>query len=507
MVEDSRQEPVEAERTGRARRARAFVARGLWLFLVLLWLAYGVCVGGVNPALSAVALPPVLAAYYIRYRRAGLTNRTQCPAWWAGYGLLAAIPVGLVLSSAIQMEYVRDYHAYLMLGKSLYADGTYVDYRGEVAWRPPGTSLLYALPSLVGIRDQSSICAINSGVFVIIFLCIKKFIGRDATADLWFAVVPAATVICLATSYLLFLPIAHLPPLALMLLALVLVPTRARPLADFPPSGWLLVGILTGISSLFRANLVLECPILLAALVAASGSLPAGPRLRKMGLAAVTISVGFAAVVAPWTVRNWYVLHQFVPISTNGGFVFYSGNGSPKARDQGTVADYLYEELYRDFDDEVERDRAGWRRGIANIVAHPGTYLESFVYRVPRLLGRQTSTVEYVEQNGRGSDNWKALLVVPKVAWLMLFWGIWVQSFLCRRSIRDQLQDEGRSPWREFSILVGVVLSLHFEGAPNYQLSYLAFVLAIWLDRRGAATRQHPSPPGTNVGNAAAGAG
>ena len=259
MVEDSRQEPVEAERTGRARRARAFVARGLWLFLVLLWLAYGVCVGGVNPALSAVALPPVLAAYYIRYRRTGLTNRTRCPAWWAAYGLLAAIPVGQVLSSAIRMEYVRDYHAYLMLGKSLYADGTYVDYRGEVAWRPPGTSLLYALPSLVGIPDQSGICAINSGVLVIIFLCIKKFIGRDATADLWFAVVPAATVICLATSYLLFLPIAHLPPLALMLFVLVLVPTRARPLADFPPSGWLLVGILTGISSLFRANLVLEC--------------------------------------------------------------------------------------------------------------------------------------------------------------------------------------------------------------------------------------------------------
>ncbi len=44
--------------------------------------------------------------------------------------------------------------------------------------------------------------------------------------------------------------------------------------------------------------------------------------LRDCGLLVATIAV----VVLPWTVRNYMVLGQFVPVASNGGFVFWNGN-------------------------------------------------------------------------------------------------------------------------------------------------------------------------------------
>ena len=97
--------------------------------------------------------------------------------------------------------------------------------------------------------------------------------------------------------------------------------------------------------------------------MAAGRTVREGRRIRKNGMAILVCSLGLASVIAPWTIRNWFVLHSFVPISTNGGVVFYSGNGSLNPREQGSAQYDLYVELYRDFDSEVERDRAGWRRG------------------------------------------------------------------------------------------------------------------------------------------------
>lgn len=45
-----------------------------------------------------------------------------------------------------------------------------------------------------------------------------------------------------------------------------------------------------------------------------------------------------AAVVAPWTVRNYLVFHRFVPVSTNGDFVLYINNND---RSRGMYMDVL----------------------------------------------------------------------------------------------------------------------------------------------------------------------
>jgi 4-amino-4-deoxy-L-arabinose transferase-like glycosyltransferase len=74
-------------------------------------------------------------------------------------------------------------------------------------------------------------------------------------------------------------------------------------------------GVLVGLASLTRINgLILLVPFVLA--FAPRGSLR---RLRAWGSAAVLI-LAACLTIAPWTVRNWIVLGDFIPISDESGY-------------------------------------------------------------------------------------------------------------------------------------------------------------------------------------------
>ena len=47
---------------------------------------------------------------------------------------------------------------------------------------------------------------------------------------------------------------------------------------------------------------------------------------RRLAAGGGALAAALLAVVLPWTVRNYAVLGDFVPVSTNGGLVFWSGN-------------------------------------------------------------------------------------------------------------------------------------------------------------------------------------
>lgn len=83
---------------------------------------------------------------------------------------------------------------------------------------------------------------------------------------------------------------------------------------------WLVVsGILLGLTALAQENINLTLPLLAAWVVWRA------PRGRKAVCAAVLVG-GWAAAVAPATVRNYLVAHDVVLITSGGGEVFYTGN-------------------------------------------------------------------------------------------------------------------------------------------------------------------------------------
>jgi len=78
-----------------------------------------------------------------------------------------------------------------------------------------------------------------------------------------------------------------------------------------------------GLLTLDRDNFILLAP-LLAAL-----ALWLGGGLTRVGLrAAGVFTLGAVLMIAPVTLRNWVVAHEFVPLTTGGGEVFFIGNNA-----------------------------------------------------------------------------------------------------------------------------------------------------------------------------------
>jgi hypothetical protein len=522
--------PAEIAGESRQRHPRVRMLRtALWIFLVLLWVAYGISVSSAlllnslsdprkfynyitghvtDPTvpvveansmhmshISIAALAIVAIAFVVLrpWRRA--KARQLWPSWYAGLGLLAAIPLGLALSLVTPIEYVRDYAVYLKLAQTLYSTGDYSDFSegnfvdpaDTLAWRPPGTSLLYGLPIWTGVPAQLSVWIINALIALIVLFFVRSSLeARQARAPIG-TVVIAGIVVCFTTLPFMLLPISHFPVIASLAVLLLLVPTESRHLSRLSLFRWLLAGFLIGASALFRPNFILEAAILAGAILVAGRSFGGLRNGHQRSAAAILVcALGVAIVLGPWTVRNWFTLHRFVPISTNGGMVFYSANGSAKSNEQGHYISRLAVQLYNDVPDEVDRDHEGWKRGLKNIAGHPLSFAESFLYRVPRLLANPLNSVNYIREQAR-DRSWIWTLYIAETATLIAFWWLWFLMYIHRKSIRSGVFSAERLPWPQVSLLVVVFVSLLFENSPTFQLSFLPFILFIWFEASGSS--------------------
>jgi hypothetical protein len=495
--------------------------QSLWYALVLFWAAYGLCEASflavnlftdprtlynalvrntaepatkivdansmrVDKTSVALFFVAVIACIIFRMRRRSKV-RKSCALWYGAFGLILAIPAGFFLSSAIPIEYVRDYGAYLKLAQTLYTSGDYSDVSegneldppDVFAWRPPGMALLYGLPIAIGIPIQTSVWMINSLIAVVVFYFAKSSLNFRGAQGTVAGVATAGLVIFLSTSLLLLVPISHFPAIATLSLLLMMVPTQNESIRRVSTSKWAVGGFLVGLSALFRPNMVIEGGIIAAALLIAKQVSRDG--FPKWTAAVFACALGVAVAIAPWTIRNWLVLQRFVPISTNGGMVFYSSNGSPDPTEQGHYVRRLALQLYKDVPDEVDRDKEGWRRGWANIALNPLSFVKSFQYRIPRLLANPLFPIYYIREQAR-NHSWIRIFPVFEAATLFGFWWLWVSMFSHQSSIRARIMDAQRVPWPQFSLLTVACISSMFENSPTFQLSFMPFILFILFE-------------------------
>lgn len=85
-------------------------------------------------------------------------------------------------------------------------------------------------------------------------------------------------------------------------------------------------GLVIGVGILTRPGLLLFLPLAVAWLA-----------LRRHAVLAVAVTVAAAAVVAPWTARNYRVHDRFVLVASEGGVTFWTGN-HPLAIGEGDLA-------------------------------------------------------------------------------------------------------------------------------------------------------------------------
>jgi 4-amino-4-deoxy-L-arabinose transferase-like glycosyltransferase len=148
---------------------------------------------------------------------------------------------------------------------------------------------------------------------------------------------------------------------------------RARPVWVYG-----LVGLMTGLSIWLRPN-----ALLLGLFFAGFCSLVFAGRWRELKRSWVIAAVSFL-VVAPITIRNYIIYHEFVPVSANLGIVLWEGIGDESGDRFGAVttdqavaeqeAVWYSEPRYAESwasPDGIKRDRARIKRSTDVIVSNP----------------------------------------------------------------------------------------------------------------------------------------
>ncbi|MGB8646319.1 MAG: glycosyltransferase family 39 protein [Anaerolineae bacterium] len=121
----------------------------------------------------------------------------------------------------------------------------------------------------------------------------------------------------------------------------------------------LLSGIAIGLSILTRAFLFYYVPLLFLWLWWEDR------RFRSAVVAFLWLVLGVAIVVAPWTIRNYFVYHQLVWVETEGGYSFLNGV------DPGENEDRLQSYWIPAYPNSAERQRAQFALGIELVRRDP----------------------------------------------------------------------------------------------------------------------------------------
>jgi 4-amino-4-deoxy-L-arabinose transferase-like glycosyltransferase len=128
-----------------------------------------------------------------------------------------------------------------------------------------------------------------------------------------------------------------------------------------------LAGAALGIATLCRPTSMLFPLFLLAGTV-----FPRRSRLRIAG--AAVFALAMLVVIVPWTVRNFIVFEEFIPVAIGGGGNLWIGSYIP------WDGDFNYQDLsdkrkIEEGHSPLEADKRLWEEGIKNIKSNPAGYL------------------------------------------------------------------------------------------------------------------------------------
>jgi 4-amino-4-deoxy-L-arabinose transferase-like glycosyltransferase len=359
----------------------------------------------------AGAVPLLIAAWLLRHAlrdAAGAAvamlarvppRRLAAAAWLAGVALrlawIAAVP-------PVQVSDGASYHA---LAVKLAAGAEYAA-AGTRAYWPPGLPLALAA-WILAFGDRWILPLLHNLVLFSITLWAARRLARRLAGEPAAAI--AAILLALWPSHVMSAGLAtkELQVLALVTLALALYPTRAR------GGHALCAGIAFGLATLTQPALLLA-PTAFLAFEALRASSWRGATLRSLCFLA-----GFAAAIAPWTVRNAAVFGSFVPITSTSGFALFIAN-SERAWggwiDVAAIGDPALDHSR----DELGASREALRRAREWIAANPARAAGLALRKQQLFLGDDSDGAFNALKRGLGVDG------VPYVAAKLVAIAYWL---------------------------------------------------------------------------------
>jgi len=386
---------------------------------------------------------------------------------------LGAVPrgrflVGLLMTATVlRVAWIAAFPAptrsdgavYVALATALAAGQPYATDLGRAYW-PPGYPLfltpifwLFGASSMAIVASNLALCAAS----VLAVLALGRAVADEPTARLAAVLVALwpnhVTVSGLAVKEVLL--VALLPAALLCHLPAVHEPHSSR--------GTLLAagaGLAAGAAALTQPSL-LALPLVLSAHALV---LTEAPRRRALARAVVIVATS-AAVIAPWTARNYLVLGSFVPVATNGGHNFYRAN-NPLAT--GRYVEPDAGELVAT--DEIVRDATGYRRGWEWIRSAPLAFLGLAWKKQLLFLG--DDAYGFYETLKRGLGRSDASYALLKAASNGVWWLAWLVVLIALWSDPDRLTRPGFGCLILISLLLYSIHSV-FESGGKYHLPLL----------------------------------
>lgn len=330
------------------------------------------------------------------------------------------------------------------------------------AFYPPGNSMILAGWYAITTPHYLSGWARNillGGLLVALtyIFCLRAF---GELAARWAAMLMAIHPVAIGASA----GLGYETALSCLLLGAMLLALRAgtRPGGGLPPA--LAAGLMLGLGCLIKP-ICLLVPLILVATWLIMG---VGWRSVVLG---VLCSVAMAAVVAPWTIRNYRVFGEFVPVSTNGGNVLYTANNpdskgiymrieaSPQEKDPDTG-----------LIDEVKRDRRRRAMAVAWITSHPLDWIALWPYKTTFTWGSMAGLSGSARFGSAAEMATKGIL---NASWALLLPAVVVGTLK-------------RKAWASprfvpMALLIAYVLVLHlfFEAGCRHALITLPGIMAV----------------------------
>jgi 4-amino-4-deoxy-L-arabinose transferase-like glycosyltransferase len=398
-----------------------------------------------------------------------------------GVWLAVCFAAGVVLRVLWAWQYPApqrsDQATYFALARGLVENHRYGFPNGGLAYWPPGFPLFLAFWFfLLGFKPWVPLLAnvcLFGGTLVAVERLARRIGGSSAARLATLLLVPWPTMV-------MIVGFAGKELLVVFLLCLVLLTFSSAMESVGQGTSFALVGVtglLLGAMSLTQPSFMLFAFVLIVYdYIRNQDLLRAGIR----GLVAVAV---LSAVILPWTLRNHRVLGEWVPISTNGGDVFYRANNPLATGGYTPKGEQSLDSL-----NEVSRGKVGFRLGKDWIRQHPGEFLGLALRKQILFLGDDAQGAFETLKRGLGIGGiryafWKA---VSNMYWLSL----WVAILLMMANLwRTPISQNPLLTALMLSVLYLVAIHSVFESGGKYHepLIGIVAVLAAQVVAKSAA--------------------
>jgi 4-amino-4-deoxy-L-arabinose transferase-like glycosyltransferase len=459
------------------RDIRGIIARLLRFAVLAAFLAEGIAalVFILNASSQHVSIPlaafggtlictAVAIATFRIHPRTGTGQMVSSTPVWA---VLTTIMSGLILRilwlAFVPPVQTSDYVRYLQAARNLLATHTYAEFlmgHHFRAFTPPGLPFLLAAGMRV-FGDRSWMPAVLNCVLYVFTALLIAVIGKRLAGGR--VAILATGLFAIWPSNIGMTGLAASEPLfaLLFLLACYIVFLPEQSTWGLSALG----GVAAGLATLTRPT-ALALPVLwvVAALIHGSGN----TRWRNSIIATSLLFV----TVSPWTMRNHLILGAFIPVSTNGGDVFYRANnplatGTWAAKGELDLSPYL--------GDEVQWNKTGFAWGKEWIAAHPLGFLKLAIRKQYIFLGSDETGIYWSIE--RPYPQWKALDLAGKVLsflWWLILWVLMLFAVVQQR--RAILQMPGLiCLLLPFLYLIGI--HSIFESQDRYHIPAVPFLI------------------------------